>query len=84
MLSLALTLFPHEDHLTPYRMTFRRPESGALPSMLDAGVIYRHPERHEEAIVWAKDRAGIVAVLTYHYGHDWSDLHVVTPPGDGA
>jgi len=74
MFALALTLFPHEDHLTPYHVTFRRPASGALPSMLEEGLLSRHPEWHEEAIVWAKDRAGIVAVHMYHYGHDWSDL----------
>ncbi len=84
MFSLSITLFPHEDHLTPYRVTFHRPESGALPSMLEEGVIYRHPARQEEAIVWAKDRAGIVTVLNYHYGYDWSDLHVIAPPDDGA
>jgi hypothetical protein len=27
--------------------------------MLDEGVIYRHPERQEEAIVYSKDEASI-------------------------
>ena len=82
--SLSLTLFPHTDHLTPSRVTFRRPESGAQPSMLAEGRMYRHPERHEEAIVWAKDTTGIVADLMYHYRRDWSDLRIVTPADHGA
>lgn len=78
MVHLALILCPHDDHLTPYRVTFRRPASGPLPSMREDGVRYCHPERHEEAIVWTTEPAEIAGVLAYHYGHDWSDLHVAT------
>jgi hypothetical protein len=81
MLHLATVLSPRAHGLTPYRVTFQRPHSPPLRSMRDEGIVYRHPERHEEAIVWAQETAGIVAVLTYHYGHDWSDLHIAAPSG---
>lgn len=84
MQHLATVLSPRAHGLTPYRVTFQRPQSPPLRSMLDEGLVYRHPERDEEAIVWAQEAAGIVAVLTYHYGQDWSDLHVSTSSGDGA
>lgn len=65
------------DGLKPFHVQFSRPTSGALPSMLQEGVVYRHPERREDAIVWATSRDEVASVLTYHFERDWSDLKIV-------
>ena len=78
MQQLACVLYPRERGLTPYRVAFRRAASPPVPSLRDAGVQYRHPEREETAMVWAQDEASIAAVLTYHYRDSWSHLQVLT------
>jgi hypothetical protein len=48
-------------------------------SMLDEGIVYRHPERRETAIVWADSEDCIKYVLRYHYSGHWSDLKILKP-----
>jgi len=73
---LSISLYPRSSGLRSYHVMFARQQSAPVSSMLDAGLVYRHPERHEEAIVFARDIDGISAVLDYHYGRNWSRLQV--------
>jgi hypothetical protein len=77
MKHLSIYTNPREHGLTPYHVAFRRAESRPLPSMLDEGVVYRHPERTENAVVWAQNAQAIPDVLTYHYRGSWSDLEIL-------
>jgi hypothetical protein len=77
MLTLSICLYLREAGLKPYRVAFQRHQSAPVRSMLDEGVIYCHPARQEEAIVYAENEAGIPAVLDYHYLRGWSGLRVL-------
>lgn len=78
MQHLSTILSPSvRDGLTPFLVQFYLKESAPLPSMLAEGLIYRHPERHEEAVVWAKTDADVFDVLTYHYGNEWYGAKVL-------
>src|SRR5712691_12665663 len=77
MRHLSLFLNPQDHGLTPYRVTLTQCESHAIRSLRDEGVVYRHPEHTETVIVWAHDVGGIAAVLTYHYRHAWTNLHML-------
>jgi hypothetical protein len=74
---ISICINPVEAGLHPYRVTFTRAASGPVPSLLDEGLWYTHPEREETVIVWAQDAAAIAAVLTYHYQDSWSHLRVL-------
>jgi hypothetical protein len=76
---LSIEMTPREHGLTPYRVSYRRPESHPLPSLRDEGIWYQHPERIESAIVWAKDVLSISDVLTYHYQDSYSDVRIIPP-----
>jgi hypothetical protein len=78
MQSLSTILSPRAEGLTPYRVRFQRLESALVPSMTDEGVRYQHPATEQEAIVWAKDEAGIPPILNYHYRDTWHSLRVLT------
>lgn len=72
MQHLSLVISPSiRDGLTPFYVEFYLKESAPLPSTLAEGLIYRHPERHEEAVVWAVNDCHVFEVLTYHYGTEW-------------
>ena len=71
---LSIEINPREAGLQPYPVAFTREESPPVTSMLEEGVWYTHPERHEHVIVWAKDEAAIAEVLLYHYGRSWHGL----------
>jgi hypothetical protein len=55
-------------------MSYKRPESSPVRSLLEEGVIYTHPERIETAVVWAENADAIAKVLSYHSRNNWSDL----------
>jgi hypothetical protein len=74
MRHLSEWINPREHGCTPYKITFLRHESGPVPSLLDEGLVYRHPATTETCIVWAQDQADIARVLTSHYGRTWHDL----------
>jgi hypothetical protein len=67
----------HAEGLTPYQVQFCLKESSPLPSMLDEGFIYQRPQRHEDAVVWARSELSIPEVLRYHFGNEWYDVRVV-------
>jgi hypothetical protein len=79
MLHLSKSLSPREAGLTAHHITFTLEQSAPVPSMLDEGVIYRHPERQQEAIVYAEDEASIPDVLNYHYRRSWNGLQMLRP-----
>ena len=70
----SIEINPREAGLQPYPVAFTREESPPVTSMLEEGVWYTYPERHQHVIVWAKDEAAIAEVLTYHYGRSWHGL----------
>ena len=76
---LSLVSDPRHHGLTPFHIRFQVAESGLVPSLLDDGLRYRHPERDEEVICWAQEPSAIPEVLTYHCGRQWSHLEVVEP-----
>ena len=76
---LSLEINLREVGLQPYPVAFTREESPPVTSMLEEGVWYTHPERHEFVIVWAKDEAAIAEVLTYHYGQAGTAFNCLGP-----
>ena len=76
MTHLSEWVNPREKGLTPYNVAFTLAKSAPLRSMLEVGIVYRHPECRINAVVWAKDQASIADVLRYHYRERWSDLVV--------
>lgn len=78
MQHLSLVLSPSiKDGLTPFYVTFYLKESAPLPSVFEEGFIYHHPERHEEAVVWAVSESDVLDVLTYHHGNEWYGARVM-------
>jgi|RhiMetdeSRZDD1v2_1073273.scaffolds.fasta_scaffold4456501_1 hypothetical protein len=73
---LSEYLNPRDHGLTPHHIAFTLPESAPVPSMLDEGVVYCHPEQTEEVICWAENEAAISKVLHYHYGRKWNSLKI--------
>jgi hypothetical protein len=71
MMNLSKWSNPQERGLLPYVVSFTLKRSHPVPSMLDEGVIYHHPETTLEAIVWAENKASIEEVLQYHYPNRW-------------
>lgn len=66
-----------KDGLTPFLVQFYLKESAPLPSVFAEGLIYRHPQRHEEAVVWAVNDNHVFEVLTYHHGNEWYGARVM-------
>ena len=77
MRHVSILTNPREAGLKPYRVSVHRPESPPVRSILDDGIVYRHPERIETATVWAENEDNISEVLKYHYGTDWKDLQIL-------
>ena len=72
MQHLSVVLSPSvRDGLIPFYVQFYLKESAPLPSVFEEGLIYRHPERHEEAVVWAVSESEVFDILQYHYGNEW-------------
>jgi hypothetical protein len=71
MMHLSKWTNPQERGLLPYVVSFTLERSRPVPSMLDEGVIYHHPETTLEAIVWAENKDSIEEVLQYHYPNRW-------------
>lgn len=65
------------DGLTPFYVTFYLKESSPLPSVFEEGMVYRHPEREEEAVVWAVNDSEVFGILQYHYGNEWYGARVM-------
>ncbi len=74
---LSVVSDPQHHGLTAYHIKFTLEESGLVPSLLDDGLRYRHPERDEEVICWAQEPSAIPEVLTYHYERQWSKLEMI-------
>ena len=75
---LSTILNPRDAGLTPFVVRFTCAASGPVRSLLDDGLWYVHPAQEETATVWAKEEAGIAAVLTYHYRRSWSQHTVLS------
>jgi hypothetical protein len=73
---LSIVIDPRGEGLTAYRVSYQRPESPYVPSVLDDGIIYSHPARTEKSIIWARDKENIADVLSYHYPKDWNALQI--------
>jgi hypothetical protein len=75
---LSLVLSPSVlGGLTPFYTEFYLKESSPVPSVLAEGEVYRHPQRHEEAVVWAVNDNHVFEVLTYHFGNEWYGARVM-------
>lgn len=74
MQHLSEKLNPKSMGLKPFKVSFKRPESCLVSSMLEEGIAYKHPARTQTAIVWAESIDNVPEVLRYHYGTNWSDI----------
>ena len=73
---IFITENPFGNGNQSFLVTFTLPESGPIPSMLNEGVMFRHPAETIKAVVWATSKENINEVLNYHY-RGWGNLEVV-------
>ena len=76
MMHLSIWSNPREKGEKAFPVAFTLTVSAPVRSMLELGIVYRHPENRFRAIVWAKDAASIPDVLRYHYRERWKDLTI--------